>query len=100
MAEDTKALLEQLAGPMTFATNLRAIREADGQTQTEFAARLGISVQHLSNVENARKSVSTERAQVWAKQLGYSEVMFVTLAIEDQLRRQGMAYSVTLKAAG
>ena len=38
------------------------IRQGDGMTQSEFTARLDVSKQHLSHIENSRKVVSPERA--------------------------------------
>lgn len=68
--------------------------------QSEFAAKLDISVQHLSNVENGRKHVRIERAEAWAKALGYPEPMFIQLALQDQFQRAGLqGYELTVKKA-
>jgi transcriptional regulator with XRE-family HTH domain len=68
-------VLEELIGEsVTFGPYLKSIRESEELSQTEFAAKLGISVQHLSNVENYRKHVSIERAEAWAKALDYRSV--------------------------
>jgi transcriptional regulator with XRE-family HTH domain len=62
--------LEKLIGePITFGLYIQSIRETEDLTQGEFAEKLGISIQHLSNVENGRKHVSIERAEAWAKAL-------------------------------
>lgn len=91
--------LEAIAGPLTFGSGLKAIREADEVTQDVFAERLGISKQHLCNVEKGRKSVSVERAAAWAKLLGYSEKQFARLALQDEINRAGLSYSVELAEA-
>jgi transcriptional regulator with XRE-family HTH domain len=57
--------------PVTFGLYMKSIRETDELTQNEFAKKLGISVQHLSNVQDDRQHVSIERAEAWAKALGY-----------------------------
>ncbi len=97
---DAMRFLEQLSGgPLTLAKLLRSIREGESTTQSEFAARLGVSKQHLSHIENGRKVVSPERAARWAVLLGYAESQFVRLALQDELHRAGLQYTVTVDAA-
>lgn len=99
-ASDTMAFLESLSGgPLTLAKLLRSIREGDAMTQTAFAETLGISKQHLSHIENGRKVVSPERAARWAVLLGYAESQFLRLALQDELRRVGLRYTVTVDVA-
>jgi transcriptional regulator with XRE-family HTH domain len=94
------AYLEKLSGgPITLAKLLRAIREGEAMTQAEFAGTLGVSKQHLSHVENGRKVVSPDRAARWASVLGYAESQFVRLALQDELHRAGLRYTVTVEAA-
>lgn len=86
--------------PASFGRYIRSIREGEGLTQGDFADRLGISVQHLSNVENCRKHVSIERAAAWARSLGYAEAPFVQLSLQDQFQRVGLeGYQLTVKRA-
>jgi transcriptional regulator with XRE-family HTH domain len=95
-----KALEELIGEPVTFGLYLKSIREGEELGQSEFAAKLDISVQHLSNVENGRKHVSIERAEAWAKVLGYPEPMFIQLALQDQFQRAGLqGYELTVKKA-
>ena len=97
---DAMTFLEKLSGgPLTFARLLRSIRESEAMTQATFAETLGISKQHLSHIENGRKVVSPERAARWASVLGYSESQFVRLALQDELQRAGLRYTVTVEAA-
>ena len=99
-SSDAMVFLEKLTGgPITLARLLRSIREGESMTQTEFAESLGISKQHLSHIENGRKVVSPERAARWALVLGYSEAQFVRLALQDELHRAGLRYTVTVDAA-
>jgi transcriptional regulator with XRE-family HTH domain len=98
--EALKALEKLIGEPVTFGLYLKSLRETEGQTQSEFAEKLGISVQHLSNVENGRKHVSIERAEAWGKALGYPEAMFVQLSLQDQFQRAGLdGYELTVKKA-
>ena len=97
---DAMAFLERLSGgQLTLAKLLRSIREGEAMTQAEFAETLGISKQHLSHIENGRKVVSPERAARWASLLGYAETQFVRLALQDELHRAGLRYTVSVDAA-
>jgi DNA-binding XRE family transcriptional regulator len=97
---DSMAFLERLGGgALTLARLLRSIRQGETMTQAEFADRLGISKQHLSHIENGRKVVSPDRASRWARLLGYSESQFVRLALQDELHRAGLRFTVTVEAA-
>ena len=97
---DAMAFLEKLSGgQLTLAKLIRSIREGEEMTQAEFAETLGISKQHLSHIENDRKVVSPERAARWASLLGYAESQFVRLALQDELHRAGLRYTVTVDAA-
>ena len=96
---DAVAYLETLSGsPLTLAKLLRSIRQGEEMTQSEFADQLGVSKQHLSHVENGRKVVSPERAARWAALLGYAESQFVRLALQDELERAGLRYTVAVDA--
>ncbi|MGE3611765.1 MAG: helix-turn-helix domain-containing protein [Bacteriovoracaceae bacterium] len=94
-----KFLDKVIGASMTFGSNLEAIRLADSKSQIEFAKRLGISQAHLSQLEKGIKSVAPERAQKFARILGYSEVTFVELALRDQLRKAGIKMKIHLEAA-
>jgi len=83
--------LEDLAGgPNTLGNLLRAIREGEEMSQTEFAEKLGISRHNLSDIENERRGVSPRKAVEFAKKLRYSRQSFLQLALEDQLKREGI----------
>jgi transcriptional regulator with XRE-family HTH domain len=55
---------------VTFGEELRAAREAAGLTQTELAERIGMSGNHLSNVEHGRKNASFEMVDKLEEILG------------------------------
>lgn len=94
-----KFLDKVIGNEMTFGKNLEAIRLGDDNTQAEFAKRLKISQAHLSQIEKGVKSVSPERAKLFAKKLGYSEITFVELSIQDLLRKSGIKLKVYLEVA-
>ena len=94
---DAMKLLEKVAGgPLTFATMLRSIREAEDMSLAEFAARLSVSRSHLCDIEQGRKVVSVERAALWADLLGQSKKQFVRLALQSEVDRAGLNYKVAL----
>lgn len=92
--------LEELTGgALTLGELLRSLRVNQGKTQKEFADKLGISVQHLCNIERGLKSVSIERAVKFAQIIRHSERQFIRLALQDEVSRAGQNYRVELKAA-
>ena len=96
----TNAFLESLnSGPLTFGQLLAAIRETDEESLSQFAARLDISRQHLHQLESGQKRVSPERAVRFARVLGYSEVYFVQLALQDLVDDAGVGAKVEVKVA-
>jgi len=94
-----KFLDKAIGSPMTFGSNIEAIRLADSISQVAFAKKLGISQAHLSQIEKGIKSVSPERAKKFAQILGYSEVTFVELALRDQFKKSGIKMIIHLEAA-
>jgi len=93
-------LLEQAAGePLRFSNMLLAIRECDEISQAEFSETLGISRQNLCDIEKGRKGVSPARAARFAKLLGYPAEVFVMLAINEELEREGLSMHVSIAAA-
>lgn len=62
-----------MSDPSTaFAASLKQLREARGWTQHELAARSGISVGTIGNLEGLRHGVGLDRAWVLAKTVGGS----------------------------
>ena len=97
---DTDKFLTRLLGDRSVGKTLKANRLADEIALTAFAKKLGISKQTLHDVESERNLVSPNRAARFAKKLGYSEKVFVRLALEDLLRKEGLRYHVVdLRAA-
>ena len=63
------------------------------------AKKLNISKQHLCDIERGRKPVSPKLAAEYALKLGYSEKQFIRLALQDELDRAGLLFSVEIKRA-
>jgi len=89
--------LEDLLGePLTFGTMLISLRESEAWSQVEMARRLGITSQHLGQVEKGRKAVKPERAARWARELRHSEAHFVALALQAQVDDAGLGMRVSV----
>jgi transcriptional regulator with XRE-family HTH domain len=94
----TNAFLHELnGGPLSFGQLLGALRESDEQTLGQFATRLGVSRQHLHQLEAGQKRVSPERAVRFARALGHSEIYFVQLALQDLVDDAGVPARVEVK---
>jgi hypothetical protein len=64
---DAVKFLEKLAGgPLTLGRLLRSIRLGEEMTLKSFSKLLGVSLHHLSDIENDRRVVSPERAAKFA----------------------------------
>lgn len=98
-SEAMKFLDKAISTPMTFGSVLESLRLSEEKTQSTYAKKLGISQTHLSQIESGVKIVSPERAKRFAKILGYSEVSFVQLAVQDMFDKAGINLKVTLEAA-
>lgn len=87
---DAMQFLNQLTGKLTFAKVIRSTRLCDELSQQDFAAKLGISKQHLCDIEKGRKTVSPARAWAWAKKLGYHPQQWAELALQDLIDKEGL----------
>ena len=97
---DTNVFLASLnSGPLTFGQLLASLRQADEAGLATFAAALGISRQHLHQLETGQKSVSPARAVRFARLLGQSESYFLQLALQDLANDSGITASVRVKVA-
>lgn len=96
---DAKEVLEEIAGPLTFAKIVRSTRQGDALTLVEFARKLGVSRQFICDVEQGRRSVPPKTAARWAKKLGYSDVVWVKFALQAALDADGLKYKVSIEAA-
>ena len=82
--------LTGIVGKLTFGKLLRATRLSDDQSQPEFADKIGISKQHLCDIEKGRKIVSPARAWAWATKLGYHPKQWAELALQDLPEKDGL----------
>ncbi|MDQ2993881.1 MAG: helix-turn-helix domain-containing protein [Pseudomonadota bacterium] len=83
--------LEALSGKsLTLSNLLWSIRQGDDYTQIEFAEILGVSKQYLCDLEHGRRYVSPKVAAEYAQKLGYSEMQFIRLCLQDMVNRDGI----------
>ncbi len=87
---EANEFLDGLIGKLTIAKVIVATRKANELSQKAFAAKLGISKQHLCDIEKGRKVLSPARAWAWAKKLGYHPKQWAELALQDMLEKDGL----------
>ena len=76
------------------ASLLLALRECDELSQVKFAKKLGLSKQMLCDIEKSRKFVSPARAARFARKLGYPPELFIKIALEEELKREGLLLKI------
>ncbi|WP_374079972.1 helix-turn-helix domain-containing protein [Bdellovibrio bacteriovorus] len=89
-----RILEKNLGESLSFGLRLSSLRKSEGETLEAFAGKLGISKQHLNDIEKGKKAVSPERAARFAQILGFAEDRFIQLALQDQLTQAGLNYKV------
>ena len=93
-------LAKKLIGrPLSFGAALAGLRDLHGLTQTELARRLGMSRQHVCDLEKHRRFVNPAKAAEIAKRLGHPEAYFIKLALQDIVNHDGLKYTVNVEAA-
>lgn len=101
MTKKTLKDIEMITGTkLTIGKLIWAIRQSDEISQVDFANKLGITKQHLCDIEHDRKSVSPKLAAKYAGILRYSKEQFIRLALQDLVDREGLnvEVEVTLKS--
>jgi transcriptional regulator with XRE-family HTH domain len=98
-SDAVKTLERITGGPLTLARLIQSIRLGEEVTLAEFAKKLGVSRQHLCDIEKGRKVVSPERAARFAMVLGYSKEQFVALALQALVDEADLDLKVEVKAA-
>ncbi len=97
ITQDTLAKIEKLSGAkLTLGKFIWAIRQSEELSQVDFAEKLGISKQHLCDIEHGRKMVSPKLAANYAHKLGYLKEQFIRLSLQGMLDREGLNFRVEL----
>jgi transcriptional regulator with XRE-family HTH domain len=94
--ESAREVLREMWEKTTFGEYVRAMRECDEISQSELAAKLGVSRQYIHGVETNRNYASIKTAIKIADALGYSRILFIEKLLEGQLRRAGILDSVVI----
>lgn len=96
---ETARFLEKIAGGLTLANLLVAIRQGEEMSQVEFAKLLGVSRQYLCDIEHGRRFISPKTSAAFAKKLRYSPQQFVRLCLQDLVNREGLKLKVDVQNA-
>lgn len=91
--------LEKEFGPLTFGGLLNAYRLGEEITQVAMAKKLGLSKQHLNDMEKGRRLPSLRKAVIIAKKISHLEELIVQLVLQDQLRREKLKYTVSIDSS-
>ncbi len=90
--------LEKEYGTLTFARLLEAHRKAEELSQAQMAKKLKISRQKLNDFEHGRRFPSLRTAAQFAKKLQEHPMTWVSVVIEEMLRKDNLDFKVTLAA--
>lgn len=97
VTQNTLKAIEKVSGTkLTFGKLIWSIRVSEDESQVEFAEKLGISKQHLCDIEHGRKQVSPKLAAIYAEKLGYSKEQFIRLSLQDMVDREGLKVIVDI----
>lgn len=88
--------LEKKYGIVTFGKMLKAWRESENINQTNFAKKIGLSIQNLNDLEKGRRIPSPSRAAKIARKLELPEMGLIQLALRDSLIKEGFNYDIKL----
>ena len=88
-----------LGKPLSIGAALAGLRDLHDLTQVELARRIGMSKQHVCDIEKGRRFLSPSKAAEIAKRLGHPEAYFVKLALQDLINHDGLKYKVNVEAA-
>lgn len=88
--------LEKDFGPLTFGKLLESYRLSEEISQSELAKRLKVSRQKLNDFEHGRRFPSLGMAANFAKRLDEHAPTWVSVVIEEMLRKEDLDFKVTL----
>jgi DNA-binding XRE family transcriptional regulator len=91
--------LESLLGPLTFGQLLHSLRVTDEISQTDLAKKAKVSKGLICDIEKGRRDASIELAVKLAKIMGYLPESFVSILLEEQIRRAKLNFKVILEKA-
>lgn len=83
-------------GRVSFGRFLKAWRDSEDLSQTEFSKLLDLSPANVNDLERGRRIPTPARAKKIAKKLKLPVIALVAMVVEDRLLREGLNYSVVL----
>ena len=83
-------------GPLTFGRLLESYRLAQEISQAKMAQTLKMTRQKLNDFENGRRFPSLGAAAEMAAKLGEHPATWVSVVIEEMLRKEDLDFKVTL----
>jgi len=86
--------LEKEYGPLTFGEALQSYRLGEEISLSDMAEKIGISHQSLCDIEKGRRIPTPKRAAKIAQLIGESEMFWVKLALQDELRKDNLSLSI------
>lgn len=97
---DSRVFFESLrGGPLTFGRLLHSLRTADELTQTELAKKVKVSKGLICDIEKGRRDATIELASKLAKIMGYPPETFISVLLEEQIKKAKLNFKVTLEKA-
>jgi transcriptional regulator with XRE-family HTH domain len=91
--------LEARLGKLSVGEFVHTWRTTEELSLKEFGRLVGMSAANLCDIEKGRKGVSPEKAEAIARAIGVPPALLVRLAIEENLRAAGLAYTVSVQPA-
>lgn len=89
-------VFEKEFGPLTFGEALESYRLGEGISQAEMANKIRVSPQSLCDLEKGRRIPTPQRAAKIAQIIGEPEKFWIKLALQDELRKYDLNFSVEL----
>lgn len=97
---NAKNYLESLIkGPPSFGRMLCSLRTSDEISQTELAKKAKISKGLVCDIEKGRREATIELATKFARIMGYPPESFISILLEEQIRKANLNFKVTLEDA-
>ncbi|MCJ8276625.1 MAG: helix-turn-helix transcriptional regulator [Bdellovibrionales bacterium] len=92
--------LKQEVGPTTIARLLKHYRDSFELTQSDMGKKLGITKQHVCDLEKGRRLISVEMASKIAKKLKEPIDYWVSVSLQDQVNKAKLKLKVSVEKAG
>lgn len=98
--KETKDFLEKFCeGPLKFGNLLNSLRLCDEVSQAELARKAGVSRGLICDIEKGRRDATIELAVKFAKIMGYPAEGFVSVLLQEQVRRAKLNFKVIVSKA-